>query len=1139
MIYDDTMEEMSDIVIEVRFDVNGTEVRKVAVVDTGAFSIWMDKTMFKSLNGTLIEDGCAAFGADGKKLDIAGKGYIDFSIWGCKMSQEPIRVMRKLASGLLFGRRFWMRYMFKMDLETMKGCIMVGSTRYEGSLRRKYIEDEEIRAVIEDADVDAEIRGMDLTQFHSTTEMQERLRGVIWKHRMIFKEVGCIKGYKHEIKLVKGAEPVVVPIRRRSPAEQAVEEKMMDKLLQKGIVEHSESEWAANNVFVPKRDGSMRCTTDFRALNSRTVSDQYPMESVRETLDWLASKKVFTAFDLKDGYFQVQLDESSKPYTAVRTVKGLLQYTRLPQGLKNSPAVFQRLVNLVLGKYKGRSVWAFMDDGNIGTIDEESHLEELDEILTCMWNAGMRLKISKCRFGVQEVEVLGHRVTANGLKPSETHITAIRNLKEPQTLTELLRFLGLVNYFATFLPNFTNRAKPLYDVLKDSGCNRKKRWRNDSHNIIDWDKKWGDKQRNAWQDLKEGLCDPNELASPDCKKQKVVMTDASDYGIGGVLLQESNKDEWRPIAFTSRKLKGAEQRYTVTEKECLAVVHALKKWRHYLHGGMQFTVKSDHQALRWLMSLREPKGRLARWMIEVQDYDFVVEYAPGQSMAVADTLSRDSVTNTRCPRCNELIMMMTERERSLPTVEQIKEGQRTEFEDLERLITERSNYVLDEDGLLCLAEGSSMRIIVPKLLIPQVLDYAHGARPNGHQGVWKTMQWVEKRFWWKGWRNDVSERVRKCVNCSIHRLGKPGVQGNMKKWHPLRRFQVVAVDVLEVSTSNMRGTTKAVVMGDLFTRFVWATAVKDERAETISQVLLDEWILRFGPPEKLLSDRGKTFMSEMVQHLCTCVGAKKIFTSPYHPQTDGFIERFNRTLMKDIRAYVSVEENDWVQHLPMACFRYNTAVNSATGMTPYKAVFGVDAFDFDAEAGRRMAIDQEPESNEELARRLAELHWQLIQRGSKARTDAAKQYNKLANAVEFEKGDRVMVYNPRHHMEKGRKLRTPWMGPYIVQEVLTNVSYIVKSEVGLDVARVHVNRLQKYDEDICETGDPIDGVFPDSRRIIKSIIGEKIRDGKRWFKVKHTYANGAEWVSEADLPTLIVAEYDAIVASKAIRSVAK
>ena len=229
-----------------------------------------------------------------------------------------------------------------------------------------------------------------------------------------------------------------------------------------------------------------------------------------------------------------------------------------------------------------------------------------------------------------------------------------------------------------------------------------------------------------------------------------------------------------------------------------------------------------------------------------------------------------------------------------------------------------------------------------------------------------------------------------------------------------------------------------------------------------------------------MSDRAQVFVGNIFKCLCEHVGIKKVFTSPYHPQTDGFIERFNRTLMKDIKACVSTDDADWDEHISMACFRYNTSVNTATGTTLYNAVFGIEAFDFDAEAGRRMAIDEEAESSEKLAKRLATLHRKLIVNGTSARMATAEQYDKLAENVEFEIGDRVMVFHPRLQIEKGRNLKTPWLGRYRIEEISTRISYIVRSEIGYEVARVHMNRLRRIDGEVRETGDPLDGIFPDS-----------------------------------------------------------
>jgi len=1125
----DEEKESEEIVVDMLFG----EKRQACVMDTGAFSVWVDKKFFTECGGELLPDDSGAVDVEGSPIDVSGRGYLTFQLWGRVFKNYPVRVLSSMPSNVLIGRRFWMKHKLQMDLGLLRAKIFAGGHEFGGRLRMMERADiEEIRPVIEDADVDKVLEGMDFAEFDDDVALQEKLRATLLNHRDIFKGVGRIKGYQHVIKLEKDTEPVALPIRRRSPAEEKAEREAVERLLRDGIMEKSESPWAATNVFVPKKDRTLRVTSDFRGLNARTLADSYPMEGVKETLDWLSRKKVFSTFDLKDGYFQVELAEESRKLTAVRTVLGLVQYCRLPQGMKNSPAVFQRLVNQVLGALKGDTVWAFMDDGSVGTEDAESHLAALEGVLSRMKAAGMKLKLAKCRFGVRSVEVLGHRVTPDGLLPSEGHIQAIKELREPRNGTQLLRFIGLMTYFADFIADFADKSRPLNDLLRGSGFNKKKRHRGQVLAIPEWDSKWGDAQREAWRTLKDELSNPLILAAPRSNAPKRVMTDASDYGVGGVLLQQNDDGIWQPVSFTSRKLKDVETRYTVTEKECLAVVHSLRKWRHYLHGVPTFTVVTDHIALKWLMNLKDPRGRLARWMLEVQDFDFHIEYAPGATLTVPDTLSRDAVGEPFCIRCRERVKLVSEKTRELPTVEAIRSGQENEYGCIEEYVKQNESFIMDEDDMLCKMDGKRIRVVVPTLLREDVLRYFHGSKACGHYGVARTSYRIKERFWWPTWKSDVTAHVKKCVNCSVQNLSRPGKQGKMKMWHPVRRFQVMAVDVLEVSPRSRDGNIKVLVMGDLFTRYVWAVPIRDEKAPTVALVILNEWMLRFGPPERMLSDRGKNFVSEIILELCERVGTRKIFTSPYHPQTDGFVERFNRTIMRDIRAYVSIEEDDWDQHVALACFRYNTTVNEATGMSPYRAVFGIDAFDFDAQVGRRMLIDQEMCPEKELGSHLSSLHFQLLSKGTAARAKAAKQYDKLVAGAEYEVGDRVMVYHPRLDTEIGRKLRTPWMGPYLVEEKLTSIAYMLRSESTHQSARVHVNRLRAFDENVHETSDALDGVFPDSRRLIKSITGDKRVKGTTFFKVKRIYSRGSDWVSEADLPELVVAEYKALTAGQ-------
>ena len=354
----------------------------------------------------------------------------------------------------------------------------------------------------------------------------------------------------------------------------------------------------------------------------------------------------------------------------------------------------------------------------------------------------------------------------------------------------------------------------------------------------------------------------------------------------------------------------------------------------------------------------------------------------------------------------------------------------------------------------------------------------------------------------------------------------------MQKYHPLRRWHIVAVDVLTISPESEEGHKKVLVIGDCFTRYMVAAPMKDETGPTIAANILSEWILRFGPPEHLLSDRGPSFIGGIMNHMCKILGVNKILCSPYHPQTDGMVERFNRTLCNDLAQYVSTDEKDWHKHILMACYRYNTTVHEATDMTPFKAMYGVEAFELDHELALQDRIDEDPGTGEELAKELAEIHRQLIGKGTKARDKAEKYYNRAVKEEKYEEGDRVLVYSPPADLKKGRKLSAPWIGPYKIQKKLSDISYILKSEVEDKTARVHVNRLRRFNPDLKETGEPVGGVFPDTRRIIKSILDSEDREDGKYFKVRSAVRGGSKWVKEQDLPEIVVRTYQKIRQAK-------
>ena len=411
-----------------------------------------------------------------------------------------------------------------------------------------------------------------------------------------------------------------------------------------------------------------------------------------------------------------------------------------------------------------------------------------------------------------------------------------------------------------------------------------------------------------------------------------------------------------------------------------------------------------------------------------------------------------------------------------------------------------------------------------------MLQYAHGSKLSGHYAVQRTRERVAKRFWWKGWQRDVQSRVNECVACAGVKATKPGRNDRMQVYHPSRRFSQVAVDIQTVTPRTSRGNIKILVIVDTFTRFARAVAVPNEKAETIAKALIDEWISIFGAMETLLSDRGPNFIGEVVTEMAARLGVRRVTTTAFRPQTNGCAERFNRTLAQDIACFVSTGQDDWDHHVALACFRYNSGITKATGMSPYEAMFGIEPFMAWGHAELKR-VAGEPY---DLRLHLRKLHESLVSRGKASRSRAALQYDATVKGVVFKKGDRVLVWCPDLTGQDGSKLAPPWMGPYFVDKLLSHTSYLLRSEHGNREARVHANRLRKISKTSVETAYPRDGVFPDGLRMIRKIGGmkcEKDSDGKihRFFRVQMGGRKSPRWTSEHDLPEAVVAAWTTLM----------
>jgi len=407
--------------------------------------------------------------------------------------------------------------------------------------------------------------------------------------------------------------------------------RQVNELLEQEIVKPSNSPYNTPVWIVPKKADSKgnkrwRMVLDFRGLNDKTVGDAYPLPNITEILDQLGGAKYFSVVDLASGFHQIKMHPDDSHKTAFSTPHGHYEFDRMPFGLKNAPATFQRLMDLVLTGMQGNEIFVYLDDIVLYSSSLTEHAIKFEKLATRLRRANLKLQPDKCEFLRKEVSYLGHIIGENGVRPDPKKIEAVQNFPIPKNAKNVKQFLGLAGYYRRFIKGFSKIAKPLTNLLKG-----------------DNDFKWKDKEQESFDILKSALCQEPILQYPDFTKPFLLTTDASGTAIGAILSQgQIGKDQ--PISYASRVLNDAERNYSTIEKELLAIVYAVQHFRPYLYG-KKFKLITDHKPLTWLHKLKDPTSRLARWRIKLAEYDYEIIYKPGKINANADALSRNPTTN--------------------------------------------------------------------------------------------------------------------------------------------------------------------------------------------------------------------------------------------------------------------------------------------------------------------------------------------------------------------------------------------------------------------------------------------------------------------------------------------------------------
>jgi transposase InsO family protein len=881
---------------------------------------------------------------------------------------------------------------------------------------------------------------------------------------------------------------------RRFTREEALEiKKQLTELLEKGKIRESRSESAVGTLFVLKHDGSRRWCMDMRPINALTPGDENkaPLQDiVRERIQ---GATVFTRLDMRDGYHHLRIRKGDEKYTAFITEYGLYEWTVACFGLKNAPAEFARYMSNILREFVNDFVVVYFDDIIIYSNSLEEHWQQVREVLKKLKEHRVNLKIKKCEFGVAETEFLGQIINGKTMRMQAEKVKAILDWPIPKRKEDVAAFRGLTGYYRQYISKFSDKMKPLNELLT-----RKEFF-------------WREEENEAFRKIKEEYRDGKILIIIDLEKQIWVHADASDYAIGSEISQLDENGKRRPVLFYSRKLLPAEMNYSTADKELLAIVQTMKKFQHYLRGTKYpVIVKSDHRNLRTFMTTKELNARQARWAEELSSYDFIIEHVKGKENVVADALSRrpDYEEAKQVDRNQQIF---TEKEEKLVLNKELKVGM-INIETKDGLSKKIKEETEKDDRYPELRTGNdgykrfNGLTLVPRTLEQEVIRRYHDDIREGHQGEARTVEKIQRNYYFPGMIRKVRKYIRQCDSCQRNKVIHQKPHGKMQQQEtPTRPWQHVTMDFVDMP--EVKGITdlgkwnQILVIVDRFSKqTILVPARKNLTAREAYHILWEKVFAIFGLPETILTDMDKIFRSKEWVQLMEDLGIKQILSTAHHQQTDGQSERKIQELQAYLRGYLDYEQKNWIELLPIAQYALNDAESATTKMTPNFAVFGTL---------RRNGIDQRTEDLP-LSRQLKIVHENIKQEIAWAAQEYKKYYDrKRRDGPSLTKGMYVYLrrrtpgqrsFNIRTSRESA-KLDSLQLGPFRIEEKLPRENYRLKLPTSMRIYPVfHTSLLVPTTNNRA----PRDIIATDESYEVEKIIGKRTRNGKTEYQVKWT-----------------------------------
>jgi hypothetical protein len=695
-----------------------------------------------------------------------------------------------------------------------------------------------------------------------------------------------------------------------------------------------------------------------------------------------------------------------------------------------------------------------MDDIIVFSDTFDNHLIHLEQVFEHLTAAGMFVKLSKCSFCKEKMQYLGHLLTPSGISPDPSKITTVENAQTPTSAQDIRRFLGLAGYYRRFIKDFASIASPLSDLTRKSAA------------FV-----WTTDCAAAFDKLKTALTTAPVLVMPNFKAPFILHTDASNVAIGAVLAQTDDHGRERAISYASRTLSPAERNYSTVEREGLSVTYWVKYYRQYLHGA-HFTIVTDHAALTQLFTSKDVTGRIARWVMSLQGFDYTIKHRPGTQHLNADAMTRPPVA--------ALVLAVTITDH---TSDKLYQAQRIDQWSAPRIAYLETDSLPDDSSAAVIKSDCNTLFIDPKdkrlyhapsasakrnrrnacLYVPlaareEIMGLAHDDILGMHLGIKRTHEKIATAYWWPKLYENVKAYVTSCDSCQRRKLG-PSSGEPLHSLSVSAVFERIGLDILGPLPETSAGNRYVVIFIDYLTKWVEAFATATTTAEYIGDLLVRHIICRYGAPAELLTDCGPQFTSDLFKRINGILNIKKTYSSPYHPQTNGLVERFNATLADMLSHFSGSRNKDWDLFLDLALAAYRRTPQASTGESPHFLLFGRDPIEPYHVSHKLPASDSisVPEWITDLTRA-----WKLALHNIEAAQQVQQQhYNSKRRCTIFTPGDRVYVRIPVIDTGDSHKFSDRWTGPFRIIDVKGKGTYeVINMANPKDIRIVNVIRLK-------------------------------------------------------------------------------